>query len=202
MPHRVARPRANPLPLAHGSHNVDHQPAGSRSGVSSDSATNTSDTPRRCNRSSNSARSFTLLVSRSRFAMITAVSKLVRIIPRMPVSMARRRGVHSRLIRNRSAIHYHGAWAITMTLLDAVRSLGIMELSATSWIAIRPMQTQHLAVFTVALLLPFLDTALSEEFCAGPLRFWPDQQRFLENGIPIQDQILELQESRVFGNLG
>ena len=89
-----------------------------------------------------------------------------------------------------------------MTRLVAVRSLGIMELSATSWIAIRPMQTQHLAVFTVALLLPFLDTALSEEFCAGPLRFWPDQQRFLENGIPIQDQILELQESRVFGNLG
>jgi hypothetical protein len=29
-----------------------------------------------------------------------------------------------------------------------------------------------------------------------------DQKRLLENGIPIQDQILELHESHLFGNLG
>ena len=89
-----------------------------------------------------------------------------------------------------------------MTLLEAVRSLGMLELAATSWIAIRSAQTEHLAVFTVALLLPFLDTSLSEEFRAGQRRFWPDQKRFLDNGIPIQDQIVELRESYLFGNLG
>jgi hypothetical protein len=42
--------------------------------VSSDSATDTNDTPRRWNRSSNSARSFTLRVSRSSLAMMTVSS--------------------------------------------------------------------------------------------------------------------------------
>ena len=88
-----------------------------------------------------------------------------------------------------------------MTLLDAVRSLGIIELAATSWITIRSVQSEHIAVFTVALLLPLWDAKLSEELRGGSLRFWPDQKRLVEDGIPVQDQILELQESHLFGNL-
>src|SRR6267154_367838 len=88
-----------------------------------------------------------------------------------------------------------------MTLLDAVRSLGIIELAATSWITIRSVQSEHIAVFTVALLLPLWDAKLSEELRGGSLRFCPDQKRLVEDGIPVQDQIIELQESHLFGNL-
>ena len=88
-----------------------------------------------------------------------------------------------------------------MTLLDAVQSLGIIELAATSSITIRSVRSEQMAVFTVALLLPLLDASLSEECCGGSLRFWPDQNRLVEGGIPLQDQIRELQESHLFGNL-
>lgn len=89
-----------------------------------------------------------------------------------------------------------------MTLLKAVESLALMEVSAVSWINIVPIHTgRHVAVFTIAFLLPFLDTNLSEEFRTGHLRFWPDQTRLLESDIPMEEQILELQRTRALGNL-
>src|SRR5713226_3429268 len=88
-----------------------------------------------------------------------------------------------------------------MTLVEAVQSLGIFELTAVSWINVIPTGSGHVAVCTVALLLPFNDIRLSEEFRAGERRFWRDQKRRLESGIPIQDQISELQHTRLLGNL-
>ena len=88
-----------------------------------------------------------------------------------------------------------------MTLLGAVQSLSIVELAAVSWINIRPADRQHVAVFTMALLLPFGDPALSKEFHPRQPRFWPDQRRLLDDQIPIQDQILELDASRILGKL-
>jgi hypothetical protein len=88
-----------------------------------------------------------------------------------------------------------------VTLLGAVQSLGIVEIAAVSWINIRQMGALHVAMFTSALLLPFSDPLLTEEFRRGPPRYWPDQKRLLESPIPIQDQIQELHVSRILGNL-
>jgi len=88
-----------------------------------------------------------------------------------------------------------------MTLLAAVHSLGLIELAAVSWINVHPVQTGHVAVFTVALLLPLPDPFLSEELCAGEPRLWPDQRRLLESRIPMQDQIAEVQRMQLLGNL-
>ena len=88
-----------------------------------------------------------------------------------------------------------------MTLLGAVHSLGIIELAAVSWINVRPLQSRHVAVFTVALLLPLTDPTLSKELCSGPPRFWPDQKRLLDSKVPIQEQISELQQTQLLGNL-
>jgi hypothetical protein len=88
-----------------------------------------------------------------------------------------------------------------MTLLEAVESLGLIEVTAVSWIYIIRVHTRHIAVFTIAYLLPFLDTGLPDEFRAGKPRLWPDQERILESTIPIEDQILELQRTGTFGNL-
>ena len=88
-----------------------------------------------------------------------------------------------------------------MRLLEAVQSLAIVELTAVSWINIRPAGEQYVASFTIALLLPFLDPGLSEEFLRGELRFWPDQERLLDSPIPLQDQILELHTTQILGNL-
>ena len=53
----------------------------------------------------------------------------------------------------------------------------------------------------MALLLPFLDPALSVEFRAGGHRFWPDQIRPLESPCPMREQIQELHDSGVLGDL-
>ena len=88
-----------------------------------------------------------------------------------------------------------------MTLLEAVESLGLIEVNAISWIYIIRVHTRHMAVFTIAYLLPFLDADLSDEFRAGDLRLWKDRRRLLESKIPIEVQILELHRTRTFGNL-
>lgn len=88
-----------------------------------------------------------------------------------------------------------------MTLVEAVQSLQIIELPSVSFINIYPIETRYVGVFTIALLLPFADQSLSEEFRSGQLSFWPDQRRFLESTIPIQDQILELHLAQILGNL-
>jgi hypothetical protein len=88
-----------------------------------------------------------------------------------------------------------------MTLLAAVHSLGMIELAAVSWINVRPVHTCHVAVFTVALLLPLGDPVLSRELCTGAPRFWPDQTRLLHSEVPMQDQISELEQSQLLGNL-
>lgn len=89
-----------------------------------------------------------------------------------------------------------------MTLLKAVESLAIMEMNAISWINVIPLPTgRHIAFFTIAFLLPFLDTDLPEEFQSGESRFWPDRTRLLESEIPIQEQIRELESTRALGNL-
>lgn len=87
-----------------------------------------------------------------------------------------------------------------MTLLAAVQSLGLIELAGVSWITVRPSYERSLATFTVALLLPFTDPSLPAEFGAGGLRFWQDQARLLESPLPIWDQNVELQRSRMLGN--
>ena len=88
-----------------------------------------------------------------------------------------------------------------MTLLDAVESLALIEVPAVSCIHVVPFYSHHVAFFTIAFLLPFLNTNLSDEFRAGELRFWPDQARVLESEAPIEDQILELHRTRALGNL-
>ena len=88
-----------------------------------------------------------------------------------------------------------------MTLLEAVQSLGIVELATVSSIKIRSIDSHHVALFTMALMLPFRDPALPEYLRAGPVRFWPDQQRLLESRRPIQDQIHDLHASGILGNL-
>lgn len=88
-----------------------------------------------------------------------------------------------------------------MTLLEAVDSLEFMELAAVSWINIIPIQKHYVAFFTMAFVLPFLNTRLSDEYRAGSPRFWPDRKRLLESRIPIKDQILELHQTRTLGNL-
>jgi hypothetical protein len=88
-----------------------------------------------------------------------------------------------------------------MTLLGAVQSLGMVEIATVSWINIRPTGAQHVAIFSLALLLPLADPLLAEELRRGPPRFWPDQERLLESSISIPDQIQELHFSKILGNL-
>jgi hypothetical protein len=88
-----------------------------------------------------------------------------------------------------------------MTLLEAVESLGLIEVNAVSWIYISRVDARHVAVFTIAYLLPFLDADLSNEFRAGDLRLWKDRRRLLESKIPIEVQILELHRTRTVGSL-
>jgi hypothetical protein len=88
-----------------------------------------------------------------------------------------------------------------MTLLSAAQSLGIIELAGVSWINVRSAHACHIAVFTMALLLPFKDPLLPPELCTGGIRYWPDQARVLESKTPMEAQILELHRSRVLGNL-
>jgi hypothetical protein len=57
-----------------------------------------------------------------------------------------------------------------MTLLKAVESLGLIEVTAVSWIYVIRVRTRHVAVFTIAYLLPFLDPNLPDEFRAGKPR--------------------------------
>ena len=88
-----------------------------------------------------------------------------------------------------------------MTLLEAVQSLGILEMAAVSWINLVALDEQIRAVFIIALQLPFIDPALPEELRAGPTRMWPDQERIIESAVPIEDQIMELHKTRLLGNL-
>jgi hypothetical protein len=88
-----------------------------------------------------------------------------------------------------------------MTLLEAVESLGLIEVTAVSWIYVIRVHTRHVAVFQIAYLLPFLDPNLPDEFRAGKPRLWRDQRRLLESTMPIEDQISELHKTRTFGNL-
>jgi hypothetical protein len=69
-----------------------------------------------------------------------------------------------------------------------------------SWINIRSAGRVNVAVFSVALLLPFSDPSLPLEF-AGETRFWPDQTRVLRRDPPIEEQIVELQMARLLGEL-
>jgi hypothetical protein len=113
------------------------------------------------------------------------------------------------MIRNPCSIHVPTytsvgmiiAEMVLMTLLTAVQSLGLMELAGVSWINVRLSEERPVAEFTVALILPFTDPALSDEFRAGEPRFWPDQARPLESPVPIWNQIVELHQSRMLGNL-
>jgi hypothetical protein len=88
-----------------------------------------------------------------------------------------------------------------MTLLAAAQSLQLIELVGVSWINVYPRGASQIAEFTIALLLPFMDPALSSEFRAGGLRFWQDQTRLLQSKLPIREQIDELHESGVLGDL-
>jgi hypothetical protein len=88
-----------------------------------------------------------------------------------------------------------------MTLLEAVDSLAVVELIAVSYILLVPVHSQHVAFFTIAFSLPFVDTGLSDEFGAGEPRDWPDQARLLDSELPIGSQILELDKSHTLGNL-
>jgi hypothetical protein len=88
-----------------------------------------------------------------------------------------------------------------MTLLMAAESLQMIELAGVSWINVYSRDEQHIARFTMALLLPFTDPALSNAFREGGLRFLPDQTRLLESRPPVREQITQLHESRVFGDL-
>ena len=88
-----------------------------------------------------------------------------------------------------------------MTLLEAAQSLQIVELAGVSWINIHSGNVLTIAEFTIALLLPFGDPSLSTEFRGGGFRFWQDQTRLLESPRSVRDQIIELHESGVLGDL-
>ena len=88
-----------------------------------------------------------------------------------------------------------------MTLVEAVESLALMELNAVSFIHVVPLRSSYVAFFSFALLLPFLDTDLSDEFRAGEPRLWPDQARLLDSEVPIEDQIVELHRTGYLGKL-
>jgi hypothetical protein len=88
-----------------------------------------------------------------------------------------------------------------MTLLEAVESLGLIEVIAVSWIYVIRVHARHLVVFQIAYLLPFLDPGLPDEFRVGGPKFWRDQRRLLESMVPIEDQISELHKTRTLGNL-
>ena len=70
-----------------------------------------------------------------------------------------------------------------------------------SFIFVIPFGTYHKVFFTIAFLLPFSRTDLTDDFRAGTLRFWPDQSRLLEDDAPIEDQITELHKTGSLGNL-
>jgi hypothetical protein len=89
----------------------------------------------------------------------------------------------------------------TMTLLEAVASLELMEQTAVSWITLIPTNSHHMALFTIAFLLPILDGTSADEYGAESPRFWPHQKRLLERGIPIKDQIVTLHQTGMLGNL-
>jgi hypothetical protein len=88
-----------------------------------------------------------------------------------------------------------------MTLVEAVQSHAIIEVAAVSWLNIGPLDEQIMAVFIIALQLPFVDPALPEELRTGPVRMWPDQKRILVSDVPIEDQINELHMTGLLGNL-
>jgi len=88
-----------------------------------------------------------------------------------------------------------------MTLLEAVESLALIEANAVSCIHVVPFRSKYVAFFTIAILLPFVNTDLPDEFRAGELRLWRDQARLLECKDPIEDQIQELHRTRALGNL-
>ena len=88
-----------------------------------------------------------------------------------------------------------------VTLLGTVQSLGIVEIATVSWINVRQIGAQHVAIFTSALLLPLSDPLLPEELRRGPPRFWPDQKRLLDSTISIADQIQELHLSKILGSV-
>lgn len=88
-----------------------------------------------------------------------------------------------------------------MTLVQAVESLALIELTAVSCIHVVPYRSSHVAFFSIAFLLPFLDPELSDEFVAGETRFWPDQARLLQSDVPIEHQILELAKTRLLGTI-
>src|SRR5258707_1535997 len=88
-----------------------------------------------------------------------------------------------------------------MTLLEAVDSLALIEANAVSCIHVIPLRSKYVAFFTIAILLPFVNSDLPDEYRAGELRLWRDQARLLESKDPIEDQILELHRTRALGNL-
>ena len=88
-----------------------------------------------------------------------------------------------------------------MTLLEAAQSLQMIELAGVSWINIHSSDALTIAEFTMAFLLPFLDPDLSTEFRGGGFRFWQDQTRLLDSPLSVRDQIVELHESGVLGDL-
>jgi hypothetical protein len=103
--------------------------------------------------------------------------------------------IHLRLTR------IGGIMTDEMTLLEAVESLALIEVNAVSFIHVVPLRSSYVAFFSFALLLPFLDTDLSDEFRAGEPRLWPDQARLLESEVPIEDQIVELHRIGYLGKL-
>jgi len=88
-----------------------------------------------------------------------------------------------------------------VTLLEAVQSLAMLEVAAVSWINVSALDDQVLAVFIIALQLPFVDPALPAELRTGPVRMWPDKKRIIESDVSIEDQIMELHMTRLLGNL-
>jgi len=90
---------------------------------------------------------------------------------------------------------------LRMTLAEAVQSLGRVELTTVSWINILPTNMEHVAVFMMALLLPLPDPALPAPFRTGQPRFWPDRRRLLDSPVKMQDQIQELQQTHLLGDL-
>src|SRR5215813_1968803 len=75
-----------------------------------------------------------------------------------------------------------------MTLLEAVESLALIEANVVSCIHVVRLHSRYVAFFTIAILLPLVNTDLSDEFRAGEPRLWRDQARLLESEVPIEYQ--------------
>lgn len=89
-----------------------------------------------------------------------------------------------------------------MRLIEAVQNMGDLERSALSAIHIERDTTGYLATFSINLKLPHTQPMdLPKGVSLRGFTRWPDQKEILDWRIPALEQIKELHNSGICGNL-